>query len=123
MLCDPAARVKDGKLNSPWSGPLKILEKLSDALYRVELKNGKDKIINTERLKKFYPRSTSNELVPSGARKDIDSDSEDEHSLIEDLDLITQDEERENVGEVENAQPKERSAKKPRFKQILSRHH
>ena len=96
MLCDPAARVKDGKLNSPWSGPLKILEKLSDALYRLELKDGKDKIVNTERLKKFYPRYSSNMPAQPGARNDTQWDSDDEHSLVDDAELINLNEERDN---------------------------
>ena len=60
MYCDPGTRSKVGKLNKPWLGPFKVVEKVSDALYKVDL-NGKVTMVNAERLKKFYPRRIAND--------------------------------------------------------------
>ena len=77
MVCDPAARSKEGKLNNPWSGPHKVLEKLSDSLYKVQFENEKEKIINTERIKRFYPRLATNKNN-SREKNRLDTDSEEE---------------------------------------------
>ena len=57
MLCDPACRAKRGKLNSPWGGPHKVEERLSESLYfNIE---GKKKVFNSERMKRYYPRDNT----------------------------------------------------------------
>ena len=94
MYCDPAARSKVGKLNKPWLGPFKVAEKISDALYKIDLK-GKLTLVNTERLKKFYPR----EKTDGDERSLQEVDSSDEESLDE---TIGGD---EPPGQVENVQP------------------
>ena len=56
MFCDPAARKKQGKVNRPWFGPYKVSDVISDCLYKVDME-GKEVMVNTERLKKYYERS------------------------------------------------------------------
>ena len=104
MVCDPAARSKAGKLNNPWSGPHKVLEKLSDALYKVEFENDKQKIVNTERIKKFYPRLANNQDDQKG-RANPDTDSEEEY-LVEGngLDEVREDNPVRNEGLEEQEQ-------------------
>ena len=58
MLCDPTCRQREGKLNSPWLGPYKVVDKISDALYKVKIKDN-DIFYNVERLKRYYPRKES----------------------------------------------------------------
>ena len=58
MLCDPTCRQREGKLNSPWLGPYKVVDKISDALYKVKIKDN-DIFYNVERLKRYYPRRES----------------------------------------------------------------
>ena len=57
MRCDPAARSKRGKLNRPWSGPHKIVGKVSDSLYKLEVSPGVETVFNAERLKVYFPRA------------------------------------------------------------------
>ena len=73
MLCDPAVRAKAGKLNKPWSGPFIVKDKLSPALYKIILENGKEIIVNAERLKKFYARRGT---VDADSDQTIETDSE-----------------------------------------------
>lgn len=80
MLCDPARRAKEGKLNSPWAGPYEIVEKLSEALYSVRVK-GAVKVFNTERLKKYHPRVDVDQSELASVS--LDSDSEDNDELME----------------------------------------
>ena len=56
MVFDPACRSKDGKLCSPWAGPHRVVSKLSEALYKVELGLGKERVVNVEKLKKYHQR-------------------------------------------------------------------
>ena len=78
MLCDPAIRAKSGKLNRPWSGPFTIKEKISPALYRITLGNGKDLIVNAERLKRFYARKDDEEAIDRCDEIDTDDEENDE---------------------------------------------
>ena len=82
MLCDPSSRSKDGKLNRPWTGPHVISEKLSEALYKTKLNTGKEIVVNSERLKKFYPRTEQNSQV----NEKTECDSEDDDDSEEDVD-------------------------------------
>ena len=86
LVCDIAARSKYGKLHSPWTGPHTIMEKLSDALYRVRFDNGKEKVVNSDKIKKFYPRSDSTQEH---------TDEESEESDEEDNDILATDDEEE----------------------------
>jgi hypothetical protein len=82
MYCDPAARKKQGKLNKPWFGPYQVLEKLSDALYKLQM-HGKEVIVNTQRLKKYYRRPTSDqEQVEMNLEGDDQGDSSDEEEQV-----------------------------------------
>ena len=82
MYCDPAARKKQGKLNKPWFGPYQVLEKLSDALYKLQM-HGKEVIVNTQRLKKYYGRPTSGqEQVEMNLEGDDQGDSSDEEEQV-----------------------------------------
>ena len=56
MMYDTASRSKHGKLNSPWCGPFHVVTKLSDCLYKVLLEPGKERVVNVEKLKKYYER-------------------------------------------------------------------
>ena len=101
MVCDPARRAKEGKLNSPWAGPYEVMERLSDALYSLEVK-GVVKIYNTERLKKYYHRTEGR-----GRQREAATDSDSSESEQEDNELVDREEElREGDGE-EDPQPEE----------------
>ena len=83
MLCDPTCRVKEGKLNSPWSGPHEIIDKISEALYKLKVKDN-EVFYNVERLKKYYPRKP---LEHSGnGELSFVSDDEEEENNNEELD-------------------------------------
>ena len=83
MFLDPSCRSKMGKVHRPWSGPYKVMEKLTDALYKVELGPDKVKIVNTERLKKYFERrgrTAAAQLPTVGWEEDGESDVESELS-------------------------------------------
>ena len=85
MYCDPAARKKQGKLNKPWFGPYEVVKRISDSLYKVKMQ-GREVVVNTERLKKYYERShmrrresaDSDEEVPPAAEHLNDEESSDD---------------------------------------------
>jgi hypothetical protein len=79
MFFDPACRSKEGKLHRAWSGPHKVVEKLTDALYKLEIKPGVEKIVNAERMKKYFQR-TGVGALPNMLREwgEESEDSEDE---------------------------------------------
>ena len=77
MMFDPACRSKVGKLHNPWSGPYEIVDKLSDALYKVQIGLDKQKVVNVERLKKYYQRGR-NVVKPGDNYGDGDSTDESE---------------------------------------------
>ena len=85
MYCDPAARKKQGKLNKPWFGPYEVVGKISESLYKVKMQGG-EKVVNTERLKKYYERShmrrresaDSDEVTPVAEHLDDEESSDDE---------------------------------------------
>ena len=91
MYCDPAARKKQGKLNKPWFGPYQVLNKLSDSLYILSMR-GKDVLVNTQRLKKYYERSNTK---GTGRYVEEEDDSEEISDEEEDDDppLAVEDEE------------------------------
>lgn len=89
MVCDPARRGKEGKLNSPWAGPYEVTEKFSDSLYSVEVK-GVVKIYNTERLKRYYPRA-------EGRQREATPESDSSDSEQEDNELVANEEELEEA--------------------------
>ena len=62
MMFDCSARTVHGKLNSPWVGPLTIVEKVSDCLYKVRMLNQKEVIVNVEKLKKYYQREQETQI-------------------------------------------------------------
>ena len=51
MLFDPTARGKSGKLNKPWRGPFKVIERIRSVTFRVEIENGKKMHANYDKLK------------------------------------------------------------------------
>ena len=79
MMFDPACRSKVGKLNNPWSGPYQIVDKLSDALYKVKIAQDKQKVVNVERLKKYYQRGRN--VVEKVDNHDEEGYSTDESEL------------------------------------------
>ena len=81
MLCDPASRSKNGKLHRPWSGPHQVIEKVTDALYRLRPSNGKEVIANVERLKKFYSRGRTEGRERRVSVSSL-SDSEEENDIV-----------------------------------------
>ena len=105
MYCDPAARKKQGKLNKPWFGPYQVLEKLSDALYKLQM-HGKEVIVNTQRLKKYYGRPTSDpEQVEMDLEVGDQGDSSDEEEQVLQSDDDGEDEEEEPPAEEVPPQP------------------
>lgn len=56
MMFDTKSRSKNGKLHTPWYGPFKVGSKLSECLYKVLLEPGKERVVNVEKLKKYYER-------------------------------------------------------------------
>ena len=65
MYFDPASRSKVGKIHRPWSGPTRVVGKLSDVLYKIEVcTRGKmrEAVVNTERLKKYVERGSDDVL-------------------------------------------------------------
>ena len=84
MIYDAAARSKVGKLNSPWSGPYPVVDKLSDCLYKVLMEEGKEKVVNVEKLKKYYERGKGvvvarpAQEVPQQYPREEETESEDE---------------------------------------------
>ena len=78
MYCNPASRSKDGKLNKPWSGPHIVLERMSDALYKVQLNTGEELVVNSERLKKYHVRVTEDQQDDSANQSDSEEDDYDE---------------------------------------------
>ena len=80
MYCDPARRSKEGKLHRPWSGPYEVIDKVSDALYKICI-GKEDVLVNAERLKKYYGRR---EEKTEDSQNSMDSDSdEDEDSDLQ----------------------------------------
>ena len=98
MYCDPARRIKEGKLHRPWSGPYVVSEKISDALYKVSI-GGSDVMVNSERLKKYHPRVAIEE---ENLNKSGSDESDDDYD-----DLPVQDNPVENVAPI-NDQPEVR---------------
>ena len=81
MFFDPACRSKEGKLHRAWSGPHKVVEKLTDALYKLEIKPGVEKIVNAERMKKYFQR-TGVGALPNMLRE-CEEESEDSEDEVE----------------------------------------
>ena len=81
MMLDCAARSKYGKLNSPWVGPFRVVDKLSDCLYKIETGENKSVIVNVEKLKKYFKRGDG--LEKTNLKKN--TESLDEESEVEDL--------------------------------------
>ena len=53
------------KFSERWQGPYKICKKISDHLYVIELGNGKDKVVNISKLKRYTPsRFSPNKMNP-----------------------------------------------------------
>lgn len=71
MYFDPACRSKEGKLNRPWSGPFRVVEKVSDALYVLELALGKERMVNAERMKPYWERRGFEAPQPGGYRGEV----------------------------------------------------
>ena len=82
MYCDPACRIKEGKLNRPWSGPYEIMDKVSDALYKVSIKN-EEVLVNAERLKKYYARTEQRRSEATLPESDSDEDDDDDPQIPE----------------------------------------
>ena len=51
MLFDPTARGKFGRLNNPWKGPFRVIERTGPVTYKIEIGNGKKMHVNYDRLK------------------------------------------------------------------------
>ena len=56
MMYDSAARSTFGKLNSPWTGPFSVTDKLSNCLYKIRVTPEKEVVVNVEKLKKYHER-------------------------------------------------------------------
>ena len=81
MMFDCSARTVHGKLNSPWVGPLTIVEKVSDCLYKVRMLNQKEVIVNVEKLKKYYQREQEAQIHNQPhveQQEDTESESEED---------------------------------------------
>ena len=90
MRCDPAARSKNGKLNRPWSGPHRVVGKISDSLYKLELRPGIETVINAERLKIYFPRAGEShgaERVEESMEEEEQSDLEEDDVEVEENDI------------------------------------
>ena len=90
MMFDCAARSNMGKLNSPWSGPFPVKDKLSDCLYKIQLPN-KEVVVNVEKLKKYYQRDLGMPQEPQELKlsetdqvEDIEEESDSEDAAIPD---------------------------------------
>ncbi len=64
---------KNPKLNPKWQGPAKIME-INDANARLLLPNGKTKILNLMRIKKFFQPATQSDTVSE--QSDLNFNSE-----------------------------------------------
>ena len=52
------------KFSERWQGPYRICKKISDHLYVIELENGKDKVVNISKLKRYVKSKFSPQLNP-----------------------------------------------------------
>lgn len=105
------------KLRKRWIGPYKVIEKLSDANYKVKPINrrGKGIVVNIRRLKRcFYPSNKSKEddgRIDIKLEKDDDTESitrrKDDNQLINDI-RVTKSvrSEKENKKNKKNKKPK-----------------
>jgi hypothetical protein len=59
MYFDPACRLREGKLHRPWSGPHRVVEKVTDALYKIEIGPDNLKMVNAERIKRYHQRGVA----------------------------------------------------------------
>ena len=91
MMMDSAARSKYGKLNSPWVGPCRVVDKLSECLYKVKLKEDKEVVVNVEKLKKYFKRGDSSATMEG---------STDNNLQIEELEAFEDDEEDDTVAQI-----------------------
>ena len=66
------------KIFDHFRGPFKIVKKLTDHLYKIEIANNKFYIVHMELMKSLFPRE-----IPDQIRKDIDYDSGEDKSLVE----------------------------------------